>query len=78
MNDIIKTITDEESKKVNWIDFTILLGKTVNALRLKNLDHEELIVKLIYSILCFAKQNNIDMNSGWNRWNTKVDFKQYF
>ena len=66
-------------RNTNWIDFYILLGNFAKSLRKKNFDDIELcIIEVIYHTLCFAKQNDIDMNNSWNRWKTKVNFKNYF
>lgn len=68
---------------INWLQFSELLGKTSNVLRNRYIDLEkdkveEHIIKCIYFTLYFAKENDIDMDLGWQRWNNKVDFKQYY
>ena len=66
-------------KNSNWIDFYILLGKCSKSLRKKKFDEIEYnIIEIIYHTLCFSKQNEIDLNIGWNRWKVKVDYKNYF
>lgn len=65
--------------ETNWIDFYILLGKLSKSLRDKNKVHEietNLIV-CIHDVFCFAKQNDIDMSSSWNRWRHKMEYKIY-
>ena len=63
---------------VNWIDFYILLSKMSKSMRLKNKDKiKDNLILCIHDILCFAKQNNIDMNSSWCRWYHKMEFKHY-
>ena len=63
---------------VNWIDFYILLSKMSKSIRNHNeQDIKDNLILCIHDTLCFAKQNNIDMNSSWNRWYNKMDFKQY-
>lgn len=76
MNNIIHSIKD--SDEVNWIDFSIILGNAIKSSRENKDDKNDLIMELFYYIFCFARQNNINMQVGWNRWNTKVDFKHYF
>ena len=62
----------------NWIDFYILLSKLSKSIR--NHNKQEITTNLItciHDILCFAKQNDIDMNCSWNRWHHKMAFKHY-
>ena len=62
----------------NWIDFYILLSGFSKSLRDKNIeDISRSLVTSIHEVLCFAKQNDIDMISSWNRWKHKMAFKHY-
>jgi len=63
---------------INWLNFYTLLGKLSKSIRSKNT--EQIKNNLLYSIhdvLCFAKQNDIDMHSSWYRWQNKMDYKHY-
>ena len=65
----------------NWIDFYILIGKFSKSLREKDKDKdkiEKLLINTLFHILCFSKQNNIDIVSSWTRWKVKVDYKNYY
>mgnify|MGYP001051827329 CR=1 FL=1 len=63
---------------VNWIDFYILLSKLSKSIRNHNEEQKkDNLILCIHDILCFARQNEIDMNSSWNRWYHKMDFKHY-
>lgn len=62
----------------NWMDFYILLSKLSKSIREKNeIEITNNLVTCIHDILCFAKQNDIDMNCSWNRWFHKMEFKHY-
>lgn len=63
---------------VNWIDFYTLLSKMSKSIR--NHNEKEIndnLILCIHDVLCFAKQNDINMNSSWDRWYHKMDFKNY-
>ena len=63
---------------VNWIDFFVLLNKLSKSLRKKDSEQiTENLISCIHDVLCFAKQNDIDMNSSWARWYHKMDYKTY-
>ena len=63
---------------VNWIDFYILLNKMSKSIRSNNEQQiRDNLILCIHDVLCFAKQNDIDMNSSWNRWYHKMDYKHY-
>ena len=63
---------------VNWIDFYILLNKMSKSIRSNNEQQiRDNLILCIHYVLCFAKQNDIDMNSSWNRWYHKMDYKHY-
>ena len=63
---------------VNWIDFYILLSKLSKSIREHNENEiKSNLIKCIHDVLCFAKQNNIDMKCSWNRWYHKMEFKHY-
>ena len=62
----------------NWIDFYILLGELSKSIRKNNFEQiKDNIICSIHDILCFAKQNDIDMNASWHRWQKKMDYKNY-
>lgn len=64
---------------VNWIDFYSLLSKFSHSLRNKDVESLNVhMVDMIYQVLSFARQNDIDMRSSWCRWKSKVDFKHYY
>ena len=63
---------------VNWIDFYILLSNLSKSIRKKNKQEiNDNLILCIHDILCFSQQNDIDMNSSWNRWYHKMEFKNY-
>ena len=63
----------------NWIDFYILLKHLSKSLRAMNKDAiEYFLIHVIYSVMCFAKQNDINLQSSWKRWIVKADFKHYY
>ena len=63
---------------VNWIDYYILLSQLSKSIRKRdNAEIKDYLILCIHDILCFAKQNDIDMNSSWKRWQHKMDFKHY-
>jgi hypothetical protein len=62
----------------NWIEFYVLLGNLSKNIRTKDKSLEKNLITTIFHILCFAKQNNIDMNASWNRWKVKCDYKSYY
>jgi len=81
MDGIISDLNEDEIQNANWFDMFILLGKLSKSIRMKSQDKlliEKLLIDTIVYILCFAKQNNINMKQSWDRWNIKVDFKHYF
>ena len=47
---------------VNWIDFYIILGKLSKCIRTKNNETEKYLLLAIYYTMCFAKQNDIDLD----------------
>ena len=62
----------------NWIDFYILLGELSKSIRNNNIEEiNNKIISSIHEILCFSKQNDIDLTSSWARWQTKMDYKNY-
>ena len=75
MNYLIK----ENYNNVNWIDYFIHVGELSS--NLKNSEKNEIeknLIILIHNTLCFAKQNDINMNSSWRRWVQKSDYKHYY
>ena len=63
----------------NWIDFYMLIGKLSKILRDKDKENiEKLLIYTLFHIMCFSKQNNIDIISSWSRWKVKVDYKNYY
>ena len=73
MNHLITYNTND----VNWIDFYTLLGQFSKSLQDRT-NVESNLVNLLHDTLCFAKQNNIDMNLSWNRWLNKINYKIYY
>ena len=76
-------VNNIKNSNIDWLDFSELLGKTSKVLRNRyiDLDKEQIethIIQCMYYTLYFAKENDIDMDLGWQRWNNKVDFKQYY
>lgn len=68
-----------EHLKINWIDFYVLLGNLSQSLREKNVTKiNDNLINCIHDVLCFARQNNIDMDSSWTRWQSKMEYKNYF
>ena len=64
--------------ETNWLDFYDLIGNLSHEIRTNNKNIEHLLTSTIFQVLCFAKQNNIDMNASWNRWKNKMDYKNYY
>ena len=62
----------------NWLDFYILLGNLSKKIRNKDMLLEKDLISSIFHIFCFAKQNEIDMYTSWNRWKIKCDYKNYY
>ena len=68
-------------KYTNWIEFSEVIGVLSKYLRKENRNKdiiEKYLITTLFYVLCFAKQNNIDMNLSWERWNNKIDYKNYF
>ena len=63
--------------KTNWLEFYILLGNLSKSIRTNDKSLDNILIQTFFHVLCFAKQNEIDMFSSWNRWKIKCDFKNY-
>ena len=75
MNSLIFSLNESET---NWIDFYVTLSQLSKSIR--STEKESIsynLTKTMYDVLCFAKQNDIDMESCWNRWKNKMDYKHY-
>jgi len=55
-------------QSTNWIDFYILISDLSKAIRHKSVNVEVLLIETFFHILCFAKQNDIDLRNSWERW----------
>ena len=68
-----------ENMNNDWLDFYVTLSDLSKSIRNKEQNDIELfLIQSIYSTICFAHQNDIDMNSSWKRWLAKVDYKKYY
>ena len=77
MNLFIVSLNENDTKP-NWLEFYVrlsILSKSIRSKDKKNISDN--LTRTIYDVLCFAKQNDINMDSCWNRWKYKMDYKNY-
>ena len=62
----------------NWLIFTERLSKFSKSFRSNNVKLiDKHLIEIIHAVLCFSKQNDINMMLSWNRWLIKSNQKNY-